>query len=71
MKRADLDSLCCPKCRGAITPRLTKEQGDEVIEGTLHCASCQVDYSIANGIAKMLPPGHTLHAGHGGFDDWP
>jgi len=51
-----LEVLRCPLCRGelTLTPRTT--EGAEIIEGTLACASCHVDYPISDGIPDLLPP---------------
>ena len=51
-----LEILRCPVCRGelALTPRA--RHGEEIVEGTLTCAACHVDYPIADGIPDLLPP---------------
>ncbi len=44
--------------RGDIADILTvvKDGRGEVLEGTLHCAACRVDYPIHEGIPNLLPP---------------
>jgi uncharacterized protein len=51
-----LEILRCPTCRGELTLRSDKTQGDEILRGTLTCKRCAVDYPIADGIPDMLPP---------------
>ena len=70
MKRSDLALLCCPKCYGDLTLHVTREQGDIIVEGRLHCAADNIDYPIAARIATLLPPGHKIEAGAGGSDEW-
>ena len=48
--------LCCPVCKGDLELRIKKEDDKEVIEGTLHCAKCNEDYPIQDGIPNLLPP---------------
>ncbi|UCG52814.1 MAG: methyltransferase domain-containing protein [Candidatus Latescibacterota bacterium] len=53
MKRATLDLLCCPDCRGALS--LDDEHGDDVVnEGTLSCSHCGRDFLIGNGIVRFI-----------------
>lgn len=51
-----LEILCCPLCRGDLTLERRKTEGEEIVEGTLHCAACRVDYPIDDGIPNLLPP---------------
>jgi len=51
-----LEILRCPVCRGELTLLSRKKQGDEIVEGSLTCANCRVDYPIADGIPDLLPP---------------
>jgi uncharacterized protein len=51
-----LTILCCPVCRGTLTLTTTKTEGTEIVEGSLACATCRVDYPIADGIPDLLPP---------------
>jgi len=51
-----LEILCCPVCRGKLTMTVRSQQGGEILEGTLACAKCRVDYPIEDGIPDLLPP---------------
>ena len=55
--RTDLmEILCCPVCKGDLTLTVGRREGDEVLDGSLRCARCSVDYPIADGIPDLLPP---------------
>jgi len=54
MKRKYLDILCCPHCHGKLLPKVTREEDDEVLEGTLTCTACAATYDIKGGIPVML-----------------
>lgn len=56
MKPDLMEILCCPVCRGDLTLTSTRTEGGEVLEGTLKCAHCRVDYPIEDGIPNLLPP---------------
>ena len=56
MKPDLLEILRCPVCRGELTLRTEKTQGEEILRGTLTCSACRVDYPIADGIPDLLPP---------------
>ncbi|MDD1703906.1 MAG: methytransferase partner Trm112 [Methanoregula sp.] len=56
MRRSLMDILCCPVCKGDITLNAETEDEKEILEGTLHCARCNVDYPIHEGIPNLLPP---------------
>jgi len=51
-----LEILCCPVCKGDLTLTVARREAGEILEGTLRCASCRVDYPIADGIPDLLPP---------------
>jgi uncharacterized protein YbaR (Trm112 family) len=55
MRKNLMEILCCPVCKGDLTLSVTEESGDEVLEGTLRCAACRVDYPISEGIPNLLP----------------
>jgi len=55
MKRQLMDILCCPVCKGDLDLRIQQEDEKEILEGTLHCAVCRVDYPIHEGIPNLLP----------------
>jgi len=55
--KADLlEILRCPVCRGELELVRRRTEGDEIVEGTLTCAACHVDYPISDGIPDLLPP---------------
>ena len=56
MKRELMDILACPVCKGTLTLDVTKEEGDEIIEGSLHCEACDETYPIEDSIPNLLPP---------------
>ncbi len=56
MKRELLDILACPSCKVGLELEVLKEEGDEIIEGTLSCPSCGERYPIEDGIPNFLPP---------------
>ena len=56
MRKDMMDILVCPVCKGALTLTVTKEDGDEVVTGSLHCAQCNETYPIEDTIPNLLPP---------------
>ncbi len=56
MRKDLMDILACPVCKGPLTLSVTKEDAEEVVEGTLHCAKCNEDYPINDTIPNLLPP---------------
>ncbi len=56
MKPDLLEILRCPVCRGELQLTATRTEGDEVLQGTLRCDACHVDYPIDDGIPDLLPP---------------
>lgn len=56
MKRWLMDILCCPVCKGDIILTVTEENEEEIIEGSLRCEACHLDYPIHEGIPNLLPP---------------
>lgn len=56
MRKDLMDILACPMCKGDLTLTIDKEEGDEVIEGSLHCAKCNETYPINESIPNLLPP---------------
>ena len=56
MKRDLMEILVCPVCKGALTLTVVKEEGDEIVEGRLHCDACDVTYPIEDSIPNLLPP---------------
>lgn len=56
MKKDLMEILACPVCKGDLILNIEKEEGNEVISGTLHCPRCNEYYPIEEGIPNMLPP---------------
>ena len=56
MKRDIMDILACPVCKGKLELSVEKEDDKEVLDGSLRCAKCNVDYPIKDGIPNLLPP---------------
>ena len=56
MKRELMDILTCPVCKGDLSLDVTREDGDEIMEGSLTCASCNEVYPIEDSIPNLLPP---------------
>jgi uncharacterized protein len=56
MRQDLVDILACPVCKGPLTLTVDTLEGEDVISGTLHCAACNEDYPIEDGIPNLLPP---------------
>ncbi len=48
--------LCCPVCKSDLDLKITKHDGDEILEGKLLCQKCKFSYPIEEGIPNLLPP---------------
>ncbi len=55
MKRNLLSMLCCPVCKGDLSLAVEREEGKEILEGTLSCSRCKKGYPIEEGIPNLLP----------------
>ncbi|MHC1635320.1 MAG: methytransferase partner Trm112 [Candidatus Methanospirareceae archaeon] len=55
MKRDLMKILACPECKGELELRVEKEEGEEIIEGSLYCKRCDEHYPIEEGIPNLLP----------------
>lgn len=55
MKAAFTPLLCCPKCKTDLRLEILRSEGDEILEGVLHCGSCHTLYPVVEGIPHMLP----------------
>jgi uncharacterized protein len=56
MRKDMMDILACPMCKSELQLTIDKEEGDEVVEGSLFCAKCDERYPIEDGIPNLLPP---------------
>jgi uncharacterized protein len=55
MKRDLLDILACPACKAhPLELKVEKEEGKDVVKGTLKCPKCGRTYPIENSIPNML-----------------
>lgn len=46
--------LVCPRCRGDLELRESRQLGAEVVEGRLHCATCATAFQISGGIPRFV-----------------
>jgi uncharacterized protein YbaR (Trm112 family) len=56
MKRKLMDILVCPMCKGELKLTVEEENEEEIVNGSLHCAKCKVEYPITDTIPNLLPP---------------
>ena len=56
MKKELMDILACPVCKGDLELRVDKEEGEEVVTGSLYCSRCDYSYPIVDTIPNLLPP---------------
>ena len=55
MKKEILDILCCPICKTELLININKQEGNEILLGTLTCKKCNTKYPIEDGIPNLLP----------------
>jgi len=48
--------LACPVCKGDLQLKVDKEEGEEIITGSLYCSACNCSYPIVDTIPNLLPP---------------
>lgn len=56
MRRELMEILACPLCKAELRLDVTREEGGEVLDGSLTCTACGEVYPIADGIPNLLPP---------------
>ena len=57
MKPSLMEILACPKCKHhPLDLAVKKEEKGDIIEGTITCPRCKIDYPIEDGIPNMLVP---------------
>jgi SAM-dependent methyltransferase len=67
MKLRLLDLLVCPACKGRLSVRSEQMTGDEIVSGSLACASCGKSFPVTAGIPRFV--GHDAYAESFG-DEW-
>lgn len=55
MREALLSYLCCPQCESGFDLTMFRQDGEEIIEGLLHCVASQHVYPIVRSIPRILP----------------
>ena len=51
-----MEILVCPVCKGELQLSVEGEDGDEIVTGSLFCATCDETYPIEDTIPNLLPP---------------
>jgi len=55
MKKALMEILVCPVCKGPLGLDITEEDENGVTRGMLSCTHCSHQYPIDDGIPDLLP----------------
>ena len=55
MKRKLMEILACPICKGKLELTVDKEEGPEIVTGSLYCRRCNERYLIVDSIPNLLP----------------
>jgi len=63
MKKELMNILACPVCKGDLELSVEKENGAEIVSGSLYCPKCNVHYPIVDSIPNLLPPEKTPQSG--------
>jgi len=50
-----VDYLCCPGCQGSLRVVADRQDGDEIVQGTLRCERCDQTYPIRAGVPRLFP----------------
>jgi len=56
MKKELVEILACPVCKGHLQLKVDKQEGEEIVTGSLYCPECNYAYPIADTIPNLLPP---------------
>jgi len=56
MKKELMHILACPVCKGELQLKADREEGEEVVAGSLYCSRCRHSYLIEDSIPNLLPP---------------
>ncbi|MEC9309956.1 MAG: methytransferase partner Trm112 [Chloroflexota bacterium] len=54
MRKDLMNILACPVCKGNLTLTADLEAEEDVIEGTLKCQHCSVDYPIVGSVPNFV-----------------
>lgn len=58
MHRDLIDILACPADKAPLSLTVERDDGDDVVAGTLTCTECGTAYAIRESIPNLLPPGY-------------
>jgi uncharacterized protein len=56
MKKELMALLACPLCKEPLQLRVDKQEGEEIITGSLYCPRSQHSFPIVDAIPNLLPP---------------
>jgi len=56
MKKELMNILVCPVCKGKLNLTIDKEDGKEIISGSLYCPKDKYTFPIVDSIPNLLPP---------------
>ena len=56
MKKDLMEILACPVCKGSLDLTIGKEDGEDIVTGSLFCGQCNEAYPIEESIPNLLPP---------------
>tara|TARA_Y100000031_G_scaffold98252_1_gene107633 strand:- start:69 stop:395 length:327 start_codon:yes stop_codon:yes gene_type:complete len=58
MKLELLDYLVCPDCKSDFSCQVLNKDNGAIVEGTLSCNNCGIEFPIKKGILRILPAKH-------------
>jgi uncharacterized protein YbaR (Trm112 family) len=50
-----MEIICCPVCKTDLDLSISKQDGEEIMEGQLTCKKCKKEYMVQEGIPNLLP----------------
>ena len=56
MRLSLMEILVCAACRGDLDLKISVQEENEIVEGTLTCKGCGEVFPIEDTIPNMLPP---------------
>ena len=57
MRKDLVEIVCCPVHKTPLKLTVAKkDEHEDILEGSLRCATCKFDYPIEEGIPNLLPP---------------